>query len=140
MTLRFFSGTQYVTNVGNELLFRRFTCSEFSQALLCWDPWQTSNSSLDNQNIRGGIYYTDLIPTSVSRFFFDRYGRKTIFYISGILQLIAGLSVAFIPNFIAYCGFLFFYGMFGSGGAYVTGFVLSKSPISLCTMITETLD
>lgn len=45
---------------------------------------------------------------------------------SGIFQLLAGLSVAVIPNFFIYCGFLFLYGMFGSGGAYVTGFVLSK--------------
>ena len=55
-----------------------------------------------------------------------RYGRKVIFYTSGILQLIAGLACAFVGNIYAYAAALFFYGMFGSGGSYIAGFVLSE--------------
>ncbi|ODM92283.1 Organic cation transporter protein [Orchesella cincta] len=55
----------------------------------------------------------------------DKFGRKTIFYISGLIQLCAGLACAFISNFYVYCGILLLYGCFGSGGAYVTGFVLT---------------
>ncbi|XP_014250926.1 organic cation transporter protein [Cimex lectularius] len=55
----------------------------------------------------------------------DSYGRKTIFYISAILQLFFGVSVAFVTNFYVFLVNSFFYGMFGSAGSYITAFVLS---------------
>lgn len=58
---------------------------------------------------------------------FARYGRKTIFYICAVLQLILGVAVAFVPEFYSLLVVRFFYGVFGSAGAYITGFVLSKS-------------
>lgn len=55
-----------------------------------------------------------------------RYGRKTIFYICAVLQLILGVAVAFVPEFYSLLVVRFFYGVFGSAGAYITGFVLSE--------------
>ncbi|CAL8116231.1 unnamed protein product [Orchesella dallaii] len=55
----------------------------------------------------------------------DTMGRKPILYLSGIFQLIFGIICAFMPYYSLLAVSLFFYGAFGSGGAYVTGFVLS---------------
>lgn len=55
----------------------------------------------------------------------DKYGRKTIFVISAFLQLIFGVAVAFIPEYYTLLIFTFFYGIFGSAGCYITGFVLT---------------
>lgn len=55
----------------------------------------------------------------------DKYGRKTIFYLCAVLQLILGVAVAFVPEFYSLLVVRFFYGVFGSAGAYITGFVLS---------------
>jgi MFS family permease len=55
-----------------------------------------------------------------------RYGRKTIFYISAIMQLIFGVAVAFVTEYYAFLATSFIYGIFGSAGSYITGFVLSK--------------
>lgn len=57
---------------------------------------------------------------------FPRFGRKTIFCISAVMQLILGMSVAFINNYYIFIGLEFLYGIFGSAGAYITGFVLSR--------------
>lgn len=55
----------------------------------------------------------------------DKFGRKTIFCISAVMQLILGMSVAFINNYYIFIGLEFLYGIFGSAGAYITGFVLT---------------
>lgn len=55
----------------------------------------------------------------------DKYGRKIIFYVSAIAQLVLGVSVAFVNNYHLFLAFRFLYGIFGSAGAYITGFVLS---------------
>ncbi|CAB0036674.1 unnamed protein product [Trichogramma brassicae] len=55
----------------------------------------------------------------------DNYGRKIIFYVSSVAQLILGVSVAFIPEYYSFVLVRFLYGYFGSAGAYITGFVLS---------------
>ncbi|CAG5027950.1 unnamed protein product [Parnassius apollo] len=55
----------------------------------------------------------------------DRYGRKTIFCWSGVLQLILGVVVAFIPEYWTFLVIRFLYAIFGSAGAYITGFVLT---------------
>ncbi|XP_011497366.1 PREDICTED: organic cation transporter protein [Ceratosolen solmsi marchali] len=55
----------------------------------------------------------------------DKYGRKIIFYVSSVAQLILGVSVAFIPEYYTFLVIRFLYGIFGSAGAYITGFVLS---------------
>ncbi|XP_059474106.1 organic cation transporter protein [Neocloeon triangulifer] len=55
----------------------------------------------------------------------DKYGRKTIFCISAVLQLIFGVGVAFCPDFYSFLVVRFIYGIFGSAGAYITGFVLT---------------
>lgn len=55
----------------------------------------------------------------------DKYGRKIIFYISAVAQLILGVSVAFIPEYYTFLIVRFLYGVFGSAGSYITGFVLT---------------
>lgn len=55
----------------------------------------------------------------------DKYGRKTIFCWSATLQLILGVLVAFIPEFYSFLVVRFLYGIFGSAGSYITGFVLT---------------
>ncbi|KAJ9584030.1 hypothetical protein L9F63_021634, partial [Diploptera punctata] len=55
----------------------------------------------------------------------DKYGRKIILYISAVLQLVLGVAVAFIPEYYTFLVIRFLYGIFGSAGAYITGFVLS---------------
>lgn len=55
----------------------------------------------------------------------DKYGRKKIFCWSAVLQLVFGVVVAFIPEFWSFCAIRFLYGIFGSAGSYITGFVLT---------------
>lgn len=62
-------------------------------------------------------------PTSLLDF---RYGRKKIFYISAIGQLAAGVSVAFVKNYVTFVTLTYIYGIFGSSGAFITGYVLGK--------------
>lgn len=55
----------------------------------------------------------------------DKYGRKIIFYVSSVAQLILGVSVALVPEYYTFLVVRFLYGIFGSAGAYITGFVLT---------------
>ncbi|XP_013192131.1 organic cation transporter protein isoform X1 [Amyelois transitella] len=55
----------------------------------------------------------------------DKYGRKTIFCWSGVLQLVFGVLVAFMPEYYSFLVIRFLYGVFGSAGSYITGFVLT---------------
>ncbi|KAI4492882.1 PREDICTED: organic cation transporter protein [Polistes canadensis] len=55
----------------------------------------------------------------------DKYGRKIIFYISAVLQLMLGTIVAFVNEYYTFLAVRFFYGVFGSAGSYITGFVLT---------------
>lgn len=55
----------------------------------------------------------------------DKYGRKKIFYISAVLQLILGVAVAFTNEYYSFLLLRFLYGIFGSAGSYITGFVLT---------------
>ncbi|XP_017876340.1 organic cation transporter protein [Ceratina calcarata] len=55
----------------------------------------------------------------------DKHGRKVIFYISAVAQLILGVTVALVDNYYIFLVLRFLYGIFGSAGAYITGFVLT---------------
>lgn len=55
----------------------------------------------------------------------DKVGRKTVFCWSALLQLLLGVGVAFTPNFISFLVVRYLYGIFGSAGSYITGFVLT---------------
>lgn len=55
----------------------------------------------------------------------DKYGRKKIFCTSAILQLILGVGIAFIPWYIPFLIVQYLYGIFGSAGSYIPGFVLT---------------
>lgn len=55
----------------------------------------------------------------------DKIGRKTVFCWSAILQLMLGIGVAFIPEYFSFLFIRFLYGIFGSAGSYITGFVLT---------------
>ncbi|KAL1490828.1 hypothetical protein ABEB36_013455 [Hypothenemus hampei] len=67
----------------------------------------------------------------------DKYGRKPIFCWSAVLQLILGVGVAFSPNYYAFLVIRYLYGIFGSAGSYIPGFVLTMELVgpskrSLC--------
>lgn len=55
----------------------------------------------------------------------DKYGRKIIFYVSAVAQLVLGVLVALVNNYFIFLVLRFLYGIFGSAGAYITGFVLT---------------
>lgn len=55
----------------------------------------------------------------------DKYGRKAIFCWSALLQTVFGVGVAFIPSYIPFLIVRYLYGLFGSAGSYITGFVLT---------------
>lgn len=55
----------------------------------------------------------------------DKYGRKIIFYVSAVAQLMLGVLVALVNNYYIFLVIRFLYGIFGSAGAYITGFVLT---------------
>lgn len=55
----------------------------------------------------------------------DKFGRKPVFCWSAFLQLIIGVGVAFTSNFPFFLILRFLYGIFGSTGCYIPGFVLS---------------
>lgn len=55
----------------------------------------------------------------------DKHGRKIIFYVSSVLQFVFGVGVAMVPEYYSFLLVRFLYGIFGSAGAYITGFVLS---------------
>lgn len=55
----------------------------------------------------------------------DKYGRKIIFYVSIVAQLVFGVSVALVNNYYIFLVIRFLYGIFGSAGAYITAFVLT---------------
>lgn len=55
----------------------------------------------------------------------DKYGRKPIFCWSALLQTVFGVGVAFIPSYIPFLIVRYLYGIFGSAGSYITGFVLT---------------
>lgn len=55
----------------------------------------------------------------------DKVGRKTVFCWSALLQLLLGVGVAFIPEYFTFLAVRFVYGIFGSAGSYITGFVLT---------------
>ena len=55
----------------------------------------------------------------------DKYGRKIIFYVSAVAQLVLGVSVALVDRYFIFLVLRFLYGIFGSAGAYITGFVLT---------------
>lgn len=72
----------------------------------------------------------------------DRVGRKRVFCWSGLLQLIFGVSVAFMPEYFSFLAVMYLYGIFGSAGAYIAGFVLTmelvgSSKRTVCGLITS---
>ncbi|KAF5304493.1 hypothetical protein FQA39_LY09689 [Lamprigera yunnana] len=55
----------------------------------------------------------------------DKYGRKIVFCVSALLQLVFGIAAAFVTSFYSFLIIQIFYGTFGSAGSYMAGFVMS---------------
>lgn len=55
----------------------------------------------------------------------DKIGRKKVFCWSATLQLVIGVGVAFVPEYYTFLFVRYLYGIFGSAGSYITGFVLT---------------
>uniref|UniRef100_A0A1Y1JSF9 Major facilitator superfamily (MFS) profile domain-containing protein n=2 Tax=Photinus pyralis TaxID=7054 RepID=A0A1Y1JSF9_PHOPY len=59
----------------------------------------------------------------------DKYGRKNVFCGSAVLQVVFGVAAAYVTEFYAFLIVQFFYGIFGSAGSYIPGFVLAMELI-----------
>lgn len=59
----------------------------------------------------------------------DKIGRKPVYCWSALLQLILGVVAAFIPEYYSFLAVRFLYGIFGSAGSYITGFVLTMETV-----------
>ncbi|VEN51509.1 unnamed protein product [Callosobruchus maculatus] len=55
----------------------------------------------------------------------DKVGRKPVFCWSAVLQVLFGVGVAFTPEYISFLIMRFLYGIVGSAGSYIPGFVLT---------------
>ncbi|KAL7033716.1 hypothetical protein ACKWTF_007690 [Chironomus riparius] len=55
----------------------------------------------------------------------DKIGRKKVFCWSATLQLFLGVGVAFVPEYYSFLVVRYLYGIFGSAGSYIAGFVLT---------------
>lgn len=62
-----------------------------------------------------------------------RFGRKKIFCISAVAQLILSVGVAFLNNYWVFIATTYVYGIFGSSGSYISGFVLSECLFKIFT-------
>ncbi|KAG8297111.1 hypothetical protein J6590_041419 [Homalodisca vitripennis] len=85
---------------------------------VCEDRWK---GSIAQSSYMFGVFAGAVTLGSLA----DSYGRKTIFYISAILQLVLGVGVAFVSEYYFFLLTTFLYGIFGSAGSYITGFVLT---------------
>ncbi|CAG9132740.1 unnamed protein product [Plutella xylostella] len=54
----------------------------------------------------------------------DKFGRKTIYILAGVMQLVFGVAVAFTTTYPVFVAVRFLYGVFGQG-SYLAGFVLT---------------
>ncbi|XP_047989832.1 solute carrier family 22 member 3-like [Leguminivora glycinivorella] len=70
------------------------------------------------------LYFGLLIGAIVCGSLADRYGRLMLYATCQLIIGVAGCLVSFAPSFAIFCVMRFIEG-FGSGGAIVTGFVLS---------------
>lgn len=61
----------------------------------------------------------------ISNLYF-RFGRKMVFCWSALFQLLISTGIVFINYYPLFLVGLYFYGIVGSAGAFVTGFVLGK--------------
>lgn len=86
--------------------------------LICDQRWM---GALAQSSYMFGVFTGAVILGGMA----DKYGRKTIFCWSGVLQLVFGVVVAFMPEYWSFIVIQFLYGIFGSAGAYITGFVLT---------------
>ncbi|CAK1555140.1 unnamed protein product [Leptosia nina] len=86
--------------------------------LVCEDTWK---GALVQTFYMLGVFAGAIILGRLA----DKVGRKTVFCWSALLQLLLGVIVAFVPDYWPYMVFTFFYGMFGSAGAFIPAFVLT---------------
>ena len=69
---------------------------------------ETSQTVFGVGNFLGTVIFTPLA---------DKFGRKRIFFICLLLMVIFGLSMAFSPNYVAFCIFQFLTGAFSQVSA-----------------------
>ncbi|CAB0018372.1 unnamed protein product [Nesidiocoris tenuis] len=92
--------------------------SNFQWNFVCDRRWM---SAVSQSSYMFGVFAGAVTLGSLA----DSYGRKTIFYISALLQLFFGTTIAFVTNYYLFLAMSFFYGIFGSAGSYITAFVLT---------------
>ncbi|XP_025412390.1 organic cation transporter protein [Sipha flava] len=86
--------------------------------MICDNRWM---GSLARMSYMLGVFTGSVVLGSLA----DKFGRKTIFCISAVAQLILGIGVAFLHEYWIFIATTFVYGIFGSSGSYISGFVLT---------------
>lgn len=89
---------------------------------VCSQRWM---GSLAQSTYMFGVFAGSLTLGSLA----DTYGRKIVFCVSAVAQLVLGVSVALMNNYYVFLALRFLYGIFGSAGAYITGFVLTMEMV-----------
>ncbi|XP_050428065.1 organic cation transporter protein [Adelges cooleyi] len=102
-------------------------------SMICDNRWM---GSLAQMSYMLGVFTGAVVLGSLA----DKYGRKKIFCYSAVLQLIVSVGVAFINNYWLFIVITYIYGIFGSSGAYISGFVLTMELVgpsvrSLCGIL-----
>lgn len=104
--------------------------------MVCDNRWM---GSLAQMSYMFGVFTGAVVLGSLA----DKYGRKRIFCISAVLQLILSVGVAFLTNYWVFIATTYVYGIFGSSGSYISGFVLTMELVgpskrSVCGILFQT--
>ncbi|XP_050536358.1 organic cation transporter protein [Daktulosphaira vitifoliae] len=86
--------------------------------MVCDRKWM---GSMAQMSYMFGVFTGAVVLGSLA----DKFGRKKIFCFSAVMQLIVSVGIAFVNHYWLYIFITYVYGIFGSSGAYISGFVLS---------------
>jgi len=104
--------------------------------MICDNRWM---GSLAQMSYMFGVFTGAVVLGSLA----DKFGRKRIFCISAVLQLLLSVGVAFLNNYWVFVVTTYIYGIFGSSGSYISGFVLTMELVgpskrSVCGILFQT--
>lgn len=104
--------------------------------MICDNRWM---GSVAQMSYMFGVFTGAIVLGSLA----DKFGRKKIFCFSAVAQLILSIGVAFLNNYWLFIATTYMYGIFGSSGSYISGFVLSMELVgpskrSVCGILFQT--
>ncbi|XP_060881015.1 organic cation transporter protein [Metopolophium dirhodum] len=104
--------------------------------MICDNRWM---GSLAQMSYMFGVFTGAVVLGSLA----DKFGRKKIFCVSAVAQLFLSVGVAFLNNYWIFIATTYVYGIFGSSGSYISGFVLTMELVgpskrSMCGILFQT--